>query len=39
METVRRYSMLIDGDWLDTDDRFEIRSPATQDVVASTPPD
>jgi citronellol/citronellal dehydrogenase len=22
MDTVRRYSMLIDGDWVDTDDRF-----------------
>jgi hypothetical protein len=21
MDTVRRYSMLIDGDWVDTDDR------------------
>ena len=35
MDTVRRYSMLIDGDWVDTDDRFEIRSPATEEVVAS----
>ena len=35
METVRRYSMLIDGDWVDTDDRFEIRSPATEELVAS----
>jgi len=24
METIRRYSMLIGGDRLDTDDRFEI---------------
>ena len=27
--------MLIDGDWVDTDDRFEIRSPATEEPVAS----
>ena len=31
MDTVRRYSMLIDGDWVDTDDRFEIPSPATEE--------
>jgi acyl-CoA reductase-like NAD-dependent aldehyde dehydrogenase len=35
MENIRRYSMLINGGWVDTDDRFEIRSPATEDVVAS----
>jgi betaine-aldehyde dehydrogenase len=35
MDTVRRYSMLIDGDWVDADDRFEIRSPATEELVAS----
>jgi acyl-CoA reductase-like NAD-dependent aldehyde dehydrogenase len=35
MNTVRRYSMLIDGEWIDTDDRFEIRSPATEELVAS----
>jgi aldehyde dehydrogenase (NAD+) len=35
MDTVRRYSMLIDGDWVDTDERFEIRSPATEEEVAS----
>ncbi len=35
MDTIRRYSMLIGGDWLDTDERFEIRSPATEDLVAS----
>jgi acyl-CoA reductase-like NAD-dependent aldehyde dehydrogenase len=35
MDTVRRYSMLIDGDWVDTDERFEIRSPATEELVAS----
>src|SRR5580704_3644133 len=26
MDTVRRYAMLIDGDWVDTEDRLEIRS-------------
>jgi acyl-CoA reductase-like NAD-dependent aldehyde dehydrogenase len=35
MGTVRRYSMLIDGDWVDADDRLEIRSPATEELVAS----
>ena len=35
MDTVRRYSMLIDGDWVDTEHRFEIRSPATEELVAS----
>ena len=35
MDTVRRYAMLIDGDWVDTEDRFEIRSPATEELVAS----
>jgi hypothetical protein len=32
MDTVRRYAMLIDGDWVDTDDRFEICSPATEEL-------
>jgi aldehyde dehydrogenase (NAD+) len=35
MDAVRRYSMFIDGNWVDSDDRFEIRSPATEEVVAS----
>jgi len=35
MDTVRRYAMLIDGEWIDTYDRFEIRSPATEELVAS----
>ena len=35
MDTVRHYSMLIDGDWVDTGDQFEIRSPATEELVAS----
>ena len=26
---------VIGGDWVDTDDRFEIRSPATEELVAS----
>jgi len=35
MDTIRRYSMLIGGDWVDADERFEIRSPATEELVAS----
>src|SRR5580658_5249124 len=35
MDTIRRYSMFIGGDWVDADERFEIRSPATEDLVAS----
>jgi len=35
MDTIRRYSMLIGGDWVDADERFEIRSPATEEPVAS----
>ena len=35
MDSVRRYSMLIGGDWVDTDERSEIRSPATEEPVAS----
>ena len=35
MDTVRHYSMLIDGNWVDTGDEFEIRSPATEELVAT----
>jgi betaine-aldehyde dehydrogenase len=35
MDTIRRYSMVIGGDWVDADERFEIRSPATEELVAS----
>jgi betaine-aldehyde dehydrogenase len=35
MDTVPRYDMLIDGDWVGADDRFEIRSPATEELVAT----
>jgi aldehyde dehydrogenase (NAD+) len=35
MDTIRRYLMLIGGDWVDSDDWFEIRSPATEELVAS----
>src|SRR5690348_2726486 len=35
MDTIARYAMLIDGEWVDTEDRFEIRSPATEELVAS----
>ncbi len=38
MDTIRRYSMLIGGDWVDADDRFEIRSPAAEELVASVAP-
>ena len=31
---VRGYSMFIDGEWIDSDDRFEVRSPATEELVA-----
>ena len=34
MDTIRRYSMLIGGDWVDTDEEFGIRSPATEELVA-----
>jgi len=33
MKTIRRYSMSIGGEWVDTDERFEIRSPVTGDLV------
>ena len=35
MDTIRRYPMFIGGDWVDADERFEIRSPATEELVAS----
>ena len=35
MDTIRRYSMLIGGEWVNADERFEIRSPATEELVAS----
>ena len=35
MDTIRRYSMFIGGDWVDADEQFEIRSPATEELVAS----
>ena len=35
MDTIRRYSMAIGGDWVDADEQFEIRSPATEELVAS----
>lgn len=31
----RHYSMYIDGQWIDTLDRYEIRSPATEQLVAT----
>jgi acyl-CoA reductase-like NAD-dependent aldehyde dehydrogenase len=35
MESIRRYAMFIGGDWAEADERFEIRSPATEELVAS----
>ena len=35
MNTIRRYSMVIGGDRLDADEQFEIRSPATEELVAT----
>jgi acyl-CoA reductase-like NAD-dependent aldehyde dehydrogenase len=35
MDTIRHYPMFIGGDWVDADERFEIRSPATDELVAS----
>jgi acyl-CoA reductase-like NAD-dependent aldehyde dehydrogenase len=35
MDTIRHYSMLIGGQRVDTPDRFEIRSPATEELVAT----
>jgi aldehyde dehydrogenase (NAD+) len=29
------YRLYIDGQWVDTDDRYEIRSPATEELVAT----
>lgn len=31
----RHYRMYIDGQWVDTEDRYEIRSPATEELVAT----
>jgi acyl-CoA reductase-like NAD-dependent aldehyde dehydrogenase len=35
MDTIRHYTMLIGGEWVNSDDQFEIRSPATEDLVAT----
>ena len=35
MDTIRRYLMFIGGDWPDAGEQFEIRSPATEELVAS----
>lgn len=32
-----RYSLYIDGKWIDTEDSYEIRSPATEELVAIVP--
>src|ERR1700733_2307944 len=35
MDTIRRYSMVIGGDWVGADEQFGIRSPASEELVAS----
>ena len=35
MDTIRRYSMVIGGDSVNADEQFEIRSPATEELVAT----
>jgi acyl-CoA reductase-like NAD-dependent aldehyde dehydrogenase len=35
MDTIRRHSMVIGGDWVGADEQFEIRSPATEELVAT----
>jgi aldehyde dehydrogenase (NAD+) len=32
---INHYSMYIDGKWIDTEDSYEIRSPATEELVAT----
>ena len=34
MDVIRRYSMLIDGDWVDTDDRFSCAGQSPDDAQA-----
>ena len=29
------YSMYIDGKWIDSDEKYEVRSPATEELVAT----
>jgi acyl-CoA reductase-like NAD-dependent aldehyde dehydrogenase len=33
--TTAHYALYIDGTWIDTDESYEIRSPATEDIVAT----
>src|SRR5436190_15767298 len=33
--TVPHYPLYINGQWVDTDDRYEVRSPATGELVAT----
>jgi aldehyde dehydrogenase (NAD+) len=35
LDTIARYAMFIGWAWVDADERFEIRSPATEELVAS----
>jgi len=34
--TTKHYEMLIDGEWIDAPDAYEIRSPATEEIIATT---
>jgi hypothetical protein len=36
IKTIRRYSVFTGGEWADTDERFEIRSPVTGDLVGGS---
>ena len=33
--SVKHHQMLIDGEWVDSDDAYEIHSPATEELVAT----
>jgi acyl-CoA reductase-like NAD-dependent aldehyde dehydrogenase len=33
--SVKHHQMLIDGEWIDSDEAYEIRSPATEELVAT----
>jgi aldehyde dehydrogenase (NAD+) len=35
MTDVRHFQMFIDGQWIDTVERYEIRSPATEELIAT----
>ena len=33
--SVKHHQMLIDGEWVDSDEAYEIRNPATEEIVAT----